>query len=239
VDSFTGSVIRQPTMDNFRSLLQESVYRRVALRSVGVASAVTVIDAAIALPMAFCMAKIASVRAQRLLVAAVLTPLWASYLVKIYAWRTMLSARGVADWALAPFGLSGPGYGLTATVIALAYLWLPFMILPVYAGFQRLPDSLLEASADLGASAWRTFRTVAMPIVFPALVAGSIFTFSLSLGDYIAVSIVGGRIQTIGTAVLQNITLDLPFAAALGTLSVAVMVLYLFAIRRFGGLDEL
>ncbi len=241
VDSFTGSVIRQPTMDNFRALLQESVYRRVALRSLGVAGAVTMIDAAIALPMAFCMAKLASARAQRWLVAAVLTPLWASYLVKIYAWRTMLSSHGVADWALAPFGLRGPGFGLAATVIALAYLWLPYMILPIYAGFQRLPDSLLEASSDLGASAGRTFRTVAMPIVFPALVAGSIFTFSLSLGDYITVKIVGGSTQLFANIIYDNIGVasNLPFAAAAALFPVIVIIIYLTLVRRTGALENL
>jgi len=241
VDSFTGAVIRQPTLDNLRSLIQESVYRRVALRSVGVASAVTVIDALIALPMSFCMAKVASPRAQRLLVAAVLTPLWASYLVKIYAWRTMLSADGVANWALGPLGLSGPGYGLAATTIALAYLWLPYMILPVYAGLQRLPDSLLEASADLGASAGRTFRTVVMPIIFPSLVAGSIFTFSLSLGDYITVKIVGGSTQMFANIIYDNIGVanNLPFAAAAAFFPVLVIIAYLALVRRTGALENL
>ncbi len=145
------------------------------------------IDAVLAFPMAFYMAKVASPRGQRLLVVAVLTPLWARYLVKAYAWRGMLSEGGVIDWLGARSG-SSPGYGLTATVIVLTYLWLPYMILPIYAGLERLPDSLLEASADLG-GAQLDARSAAWCCrwSFPAIVAGSIFTFSLSLGDYITV----------------------------------------------------
>ena len=170
-----------------------------------------------------------------MLVAAVLVPLWASYLVKAYAWRAMLQPEGVLD---SVFG-GTPGYGLVAVVLTLTYLWLPYMILPVYAGFERLPEAHLEASADLGASAGTTFRRIVLPSLAPAIVAGSIFTFSLSLGDYIAVQIVGGKLQVLGTAVLQNNTLDLPFAAALGTVSVFIMVAYLLAVRRTGALDNL
>jgi putative spermidine/putrescine transport system permease protein len=135
----------------------------------------------------------------------------------------------------------GPGYGLTATIIVLAYLWLPYMILPIYAGLDRLPDSLLEASADLGARSGRTFRSIVFPMVVPAVVAGSIFTFSLSLGDYITVQIVGGKTQLIGNLVYANIGAanNLPFSAALATIPVVVMVIYLLAVRRSGALEEL
>jgi putative spermidine/putrescine transport system permease protein len=238
---FTGDVVKQFTTQNFHDLLTDEVYRRIALRSVGVAALVTVVDAVIAFPMAFCMAKLASPRAQRWLVIAILTPLWASYLVKAYAWRVMLSTGGVVGWALDPLGLSGPGYGLAAVIITLAYLWLPYMILPIYAGLERLPNSLLDASADLGSGAFRTFRTVIWPVVFPAVVAGSIFTFSLSLGDYISVKIVGGKSQLIGNVVYDNIGVanNLPFAAAVATVPVAVMVIYLVAVRRTGALENL
>jgi putative spermidine/putrescine transport system permease protein len=238
-DVFTGAVVKDLTFDNFRELVTTGVYRTVTLRTIGVAAAVTVICAVLAFPMALFMAKVASPRARRVLVVLVVTPLWASYLVKAYAWRAMLSGEGVLNWLLEPFGLTGPGFGLAATVIVLTYLWLPFMVLPVFAGLERLPDSLLEASSDLGARAGRTVRSVVLPLAFPAIVAGSIFTFSLSLGDYIAVQIVGGKLQVLGTAVLQNITLDLPFAAALGTASVVIMVGYLLAVRRTGALDNL
>jgi putative spermidine/putrescine transport system permease protein len=174
------------------------------------------------------------------MVVAILTPLWASYLVKAYAWRVMLANGGVLDWLLGGDG-RGPGYGLTATVIVLSYLWLPYMILPVYAGFDRLPDSLLEASADLGARAGRTFRSVVLPTVVPAVIAGSIFTFSLSLGDYITVEIVGGKTQLLGNVVYRTIGAanNLPFAAAVATIPVLVMVIYLLAVRRSGALEEL
>jgi putative spermidine/putrescine transport system permease protein len=238
---FTGDVVKQFNTQNFHDLLTDEVYRRIALRSIGVAALVTVVDAVVAFPMAFCMAKLASPRTQRWLVIAILTPLWASYLVKAYAWRVMLSGDGLVHWAVAPLGMSGPGYGRTAVIITLAYLWLPYMILPIYAGLERLPNSLLDASADLGASAFRTFRTVIWPVAFPAVVAGSIFTFSLSLGDFISVKIVGGKSQLIGNVVYDNIGAanNLPFAAAVATVPVAVMVIYLVAVRRTGALENL
>jgi putative spermidine/putrescine transport system permease protein len=240
-DDFTGQVTRSWTTENFHRLLTTDLYRTVTLRSIGVAVAVTVICIVVATPMAFYMAKVASPRLQRWLVVAVLTPLWASYLVKAYAWRGMLSQDGVLNWVLSPVGLHGPGFGLIATVIVLAYLWLPFMILPIYAGLERLPDSLLEASGDLGAKGWRTVRSVVLPLAYPAVVAGSIFTFSLSLGDYIAVQIVGGKNQLLGNLIQTNVGAanNLPLAAAIATIPVVVMVLYLLAVRRTGALDNL
>jgi putative spermidine/putrescine transport system permease protein len=240
-DVFTGNVVKVFNLGNFQDLWHQSVYRTITLRSVGVAAAVTVVDGVIAFPVAFYMAKLASPRSQRWLVIAVLTPLWASYLVKAYAWRVMFSGTGVVNWLLDPFGVRGPGYGLPATVVTLAYLWLPYMILPVYAGLERLPDSLLDAAGDLGARTFRTFRTIIWPIVFPAVVAGSIFTFSLSLGDYISVKIVGGKSQLIGNVVYDNVGAanNLPFAAAVATVPVAIMVIYLIAVRRTGALENL
>jgi putative spermidine/putrescine transport system permease protein len=238
-DPFTSSVVRTFTWDNFRLIAGSEVYRAVALRTVGAAALVTVVDALIALPMAFYLAKVATPRTRRLLLVAVLMPLWASYLVKAYAWRLMLSQDGLVNWALGPFGLHGPGYGFASTCVVLAYLWLPYMILPIYTGLAQLPASLLDASADLGARPGRTVRSVVLPLVFPSIVAGSIFTFSLSLGDYIAVQVVGGPTQLIGNVVLANITLNLPLAAAFGTVPVAVILLYLFAVRRTGALRAL
>jgi len=240
-DTFTGDIVKSFTLDNFRDVVTSSTYRTVIVRTVLVALAVTVICAVLAFPMAFYMAKVASPRARRLLVVAVLTPLWASYLVKAYAWRSMLAGDGVVNWALAPFGLRGPGFGLPATVIVLSYLWLPFMVLPVYAGLERLPDSLLEASGDLGAKAGRTFRSVVLPLAFPAVVAGAIFTFSLSLGDYIAVQIVGGKSQLLGNLIQGNAGAanNLPLAAALAAVPIAIMVVFLLGVRRTGALDNL
>ncbi|MEV0318447.1 ABC transporter permease [Streptomyces sp. NPDC050658] len=238
-DPFTSDVVKSWTADNFKALLTTDVYRRVALRSVAVALGVTLLCVVIAFPVAFYTARVARPRWRPLLVVAILTPLWASYLVKAYAWRLMLAQGGPLDWALGPLGLSGPGYGLTATVVVLTYLWLPYMILPIHAGLERVPDSLLDASADLGARGWRTFRTVLLPLVLPSVAAGSVFTFSLSLGDYIAVQIVGGKTQLIGNLVYSNITLDLPMAAALGTVPVVIIVGYLLAVRRTGALSTL
>ena len=240
-DDFTGNVIRTFTTSNFDTLIHESVYRNIALRSLGVAAAVTVVDALIALPIAFYMAKVAGPRLRQVIVVLVHTPLGASYLGKAYAWRVMLGENGVVGWALHPFGLSGPGYGLFATVLTLAYLWLPYMILPIYAGLEKVPDSMLEASSDLGAPAGRTFRSIALPLLFPAVVAGSIFTFSLSLGDYIAVKIVGGASQLFANVIYDNVITgsNLPFAAAAATFPVLAMVLYLVAVRRTGALDNL
>jgi putative spermidine/putrescine transport system permease protein len=238
-NSFTSEVVRVWSADNFRSLVQEPLYREVALRSIGVALAVTALCAVIGFPVAFYTARVARERWRPLLVVAVLTPLWAGYLVKVYAWRLILSSGGPLDSVLAPLGLSGPGYGLPATVVVLTYLWLPYMILPVHAGLARLPDALLDASADLGAGAWRTFRSVVLPMVAPSVWAGSVFTFSLSLGDYITVQIVGGKTQLIGNLVYGNVSLNLPLAAALGTVPVVIVVLYLLAMRRTGALSNL
>ena len=240
VNDFTGQTVHQFTLANFKEIFTTEVYRTVTLRSIGVAAAVTVICMVLAVPMAFYMSKVAKRRYRHWLVIAILTPLWASYLVKVYAWRVMLANGGVLDWILGGNG-RGPGYGLTATVIVLSYLWLPYMILPVYAGFERLPNSLLEASADLGARGWRTFRSVVLPTIVPAVVAGSIFTFSLSLGDYITVEIVGGRYQLIGNVVYRTIGTggNVPLAAAVATIPVVIMVIYLLAVRRSGALEEL
>jgi len=236
VDAFGGNIERIWTLDNYRDLFTLDVYRTITVRTLLTAAAVTVIDAVLAFPIALYMAKVASPRLQRLLVIAVLTPLWASYLVKAYAWRGMFATGGPLD----SVGLS-PGYGVTATVLTLSYLWLPYMILPMYAGLERLPSSLLEASADLGAPTRTTMRRVVLPVLLPAAVAGSIFTFSLTLGDYIAVKIVGGANQMLGNVVYDSFLTgnNMPFAAAVATIPVAVMLLYLTAVRRTGALDSL
>jgi putative spermidine/putrescine transport system permease protein len=240
VDGFTGEVVREFSLANFRTIVTEEVYRNVTLRSLGVAASVTVICVVLAVPMAFYMAKVAAPRTRHWLVILILTPLWASYLVKAYAWRVLLANGGPVDWLLGGPG-NGPGYGLFATILVLSYLWLPYMILPVYAGLERLPDSLLEASGDLGARASRTFRAVVVPLIVPSIFAGSIFTFSLSLGDYITVQIVGGKTQLLGNSVYANIGAanNLPFAAAVATIPVLVMIVYLVAVRRSGALEEL
>jgi putative spermidine/putrescine transport system permease protein len=175
-----------------------------------------------------------------ILVVAVLMPLWASYLVKVYAWRTMLSSDGILNWALEPLGLRGPGYGVVATWLVFSYLWLPYMILPLYAGFERIPGSLIDASADLGAAPGATFGRVVFPLVLPAIVAGSIFTFSLTLGDYITPGLVSST-QFIGNVVYANVGVanNLPLAAAFATVPVVVMIVYLLMARRLGAFESL
>ena len=240
-DDFTGNIVRVWTLDNYKTIWDVSVYHTITFRTIGLAALVTVVDAVLAFPIAFYMAKIATPRGRRLMVISVLMPLWASYLVKAYAWRGMFSENGVIDWLGQPFGISSPGYGLTATAITLAYLWLPYMILPIFAGLERVPDSLFEASNDLGAGSLTTLRKVVLPMAFPAVIAGSIFTFSLSLGDYIAVQIVGGPTQLLGNVIYANVGAanNLPFAAALSTIPAVVMLVYLAVVRRTGALESL
>lgn len=242
LNDFTSAIQRTFTLANYQELFTTGVYTRIALRTIGIAVAVTLIDLALALPVAFFMAKVVRSSAVRAaLVVAVSMPLWANYLVKGYAWRIISDNNGVLDWMLKPVGLSGPGLGIAATTAALAYLWLPYMILPVYAGLERLPTSLLDASADLGAGAWRTFQRVVIPLLFPAIVAGSIFTFSLTLGDYIMVKIVGGATQMFANVVYDNIGVagNLPFAAAAAVFPIILVIGYLTAVRKTGALENL
>jgi putative spermidine/putrescine transport system permease protein len=237
VDPLSGAVIQGFSLENFESLVNEPVYREIVWRTVRTAALVTVTDAIIAFPIAFYMAKVASRRGKAILVVAVLMPLWSSYLVKILSWRTMLSEDGVINWALNPIGLHGPGYGLTAVWLVLSYLWLPYMILPIYAGLERIPNSLISASEDLGASPFTTFRRVIFPLAFPAVVAGSIFTFSLSLGDFITPRLVSNS-QFIGNTIASSITNDLPFAAALALIPIVVMIAYLSVARKLGAFEH-
>jgi putative spermidine/putrescine transport system permease protein len=237
VDTFTGSVVHAVTGDNFKAVFTDPLFRAVTIRTVAVALAVTLIDAVIAVPLALFMAKVASPRLQIVLMVAVTTPLWASYLVKAYAWRGLLAPDGPVDWLTVGHS---PSYGLTATVMTLAYLWFPYMVLPVFASLQKLPDSLLEAGADLGASSVTSLRRIALPLVFPGIAAGSIFTFSLSMGDYIAVTIVGGKTQLLGNLIYGQLVTanNQPLAAALSLIPIAAVLAYLFVLRATGTLED-
>lgn len=240
INSFTGNIVYQFTFANFIEMFTDVAYKNVVLRTLGIALAVTILCTLLAVPMAFYISKIAKPRSQKILVALILTPLWASYLVKIYAWRSMLEpGNGVIDWLLGPIGISSPGFGGPAIIIGLTYLWLPYMILPIYAGLERLPNNLLDASGDLGARNWYTFRRVILPLLFPSLVAGSMFTFSLSLGDYITATIIGGKLQMLGNVVYQNFSINLPFAATISTIPITIMAIYLWMVRRTGALASL
>ncbi|HET6997288.1 MAG TPA: ABC transporter permease [Solirubrobacterales bacterium] len=231
VDPLSGEVIQGFGLENFEALIDEPVYRDIVGRTVAVAALVTVTDAILAFPIAFYMAKVASRRGTAILVVAVLLPLWSSYLVKVLAWRTMLSNDGIINWALEPFGLHGPGYGIVAVWLVMSYLWLPYMVLPIYAGLERIPNSLISASEDLGAHPFTTFRRVILPLAFPAVVAGSIFTFALTLGDYITPRLVSND-QFIGNVIFNNITNNQPFAAALALIPIVVMIAYLLVARK-------
>jgi putative spermidine/putrescine transport system permease protein len=240
-DEFTGAVIPfNWSLDAFGSLWSEPVYRTIALRTIGMAALVTVTDAVLAFPIAYYMARIASPRRRGLLMIAVLMPLWAAYLVKVYAWRTILQGNGIIEWVVTPLGIPAPGLDEIANSwLVFSYLWLPYMILPIYAGLERIPSSLLEASADLGGRAGTTFRRVILPLVFPALVAGSIFTFSLTLGDYITPDLVSDA-KFIGNVIYDNSSLgNLPLAAAYSLLPIAIMTVYLIVARHLGAFDSL
>ena len=240
IDTFTSKIIRQFTLENFIDVFTDRAYFNVTIRTLFVAICVTIICAVIAIPMAFFIARIAREKSRPVLIALLITPLWASYLVKIYAWRTMFYPEsGFINWLISPLGGSSPGFGIFAVIIGLTYLWLPYMILPIYAGMEKLPSSLLDASSDLGAKSARTFFSVILPITWPAIIAGSIFTFSLSMGDYITVQILGGTFQMLGNVVYQNFSLNLPFAAAVALIPVIIMMIYLTSIRKSGALDNL
>jgi putative spermidine/putrescine transport system permease protein len=243
-DEFTGALVRDWNLDNFRRIFEDPTYRTIALRTIGLAAAVTVTDALLALPFAYFAARLAPRRLQAALFVIVLIPLWTSYLVRVYSWRLILAKDGILNWWLAKlgFGSLSVGYSNWAMWIVFTYIWLPFMILPVWLAFERLPDSYLEASADLGARGWTTFRRVMFPLVFPGLVAGSIFTFSLTLGDYITPTLVGGAgSDFIGNVVYRNVGIanNVPFAAAYATIPLAVMGIYLLAARRMGALEAM
>ena len=240
-DAFTGRV--EPfawTLYAFAEIFNTEVYRTVAGRTIEMAALVTVTDALLAFPIAYYMARIASPKVRGALVIAVLMPLWAAYLVKVYAWRTILQGNGFMEWALSPFGIEGPGLDEIANSwLVLSYLWLPYMILPIYAGLERIPTSLIEASSDLGGRPSDTFRRVILPLVFPALVAGSIFTFSLTLGDYITPDLVSDA-KFIGNVIYDNSSLgNLPLAAAYSLIPIVVMTIYLLLARRLGAFDSL
>jgi putative spermidine/putrescine transport system permease protein len=245
VDAFTGKLIHIWNVDNFRTIFSTSdpTYLRIAGRTIGIAAAVTVTAAVLAFPLAYFMARVARPRTRTLVFVMVLLPLWSSYLVRVYAWRLILGNDGALNWALGGVGLHlGIAYTNWAMWIVFTYVWLPFMVLPVYAALERIPDNYLEASADLGAHNRRTFRSVILPLALPGVVAGSIFTFSLTLGDYITPSLVGGAGSNfIGNVVYENVGVNanVPFAAAFATVPVLIMALYLIVARRLGAFEAL
>jgi putative spermidine/putrescine transport system permease protein len=242
-NSFTAEIEHTWTFANYRTIFSTAnPYLHIAGFTLKMAAGVTVTDAILAFPLAFFMARVASRRTRALLFVMVLLPLWSSYLVRIYAWQTILAHNGAVNWALNGLGLPDQNlaYTNTAMWIVYSYVWLPFMVLPVYAALERIPDSYLEASADLGARGWRTFRSVILPLALPGVVAGSIFTFALTLGDYITPLLVGGtNSQMIGNVVYDNFATNLPFAAAVAVIPMAIMGVYLLMARRLGAFEAL
>ena len=242
LDPLTSAVKQEFTLKNFQQLFTDPVYRTITLRTVAFAAVVTLFDAVIAFPIAYYMARIAGPRVRAILFMLVLLPLWSSYLVRVYAWRVILAKGGPLEWFFAQLGI--PGVVLypsdLAVLIVFTYIWLPYMILPIYAGLERIPGSFLEASGDLGARPTTTFRRVVFPLAFPAIVAGSIFTFSLTLGDYITPGLVSNT-QFIGNVIYesQGVAGNIPFAAAYATIPVMIMAVYLLIARRFGAFDAL
>lgn len=244
VNSFTSAIEHTWTLANYRLIFAGGQpYLHIAALTLEIAAAVTVTDAILAFPLAFFMARLAGKRTRAFLFVMVLLPLWSSYLVRVYAWQAILSHNGALNWALNGLGLpdQNVAYTNTAMWIVFSYLWLPFMVLPIYAALERIPDSYLEASADLGARGVRTFRAVILPLALPGVVAGSIFTFCLTLGDYITPLLVGGpSSQFIGNTVYRYIgEANVPFAAAFATIPLAIVGVYLLLARRLGAFEAL
>ena len=242
INPFTTSIVRTWNLGNFTTIFSSPAYRSVILRTVGMAAAVTVVDGIVAFPFAYFMARVASARTRTALFVAILLPLWASYLAKVYSWLLIFTHDGVLDWSLRRVGLSQVHliYTNWAVFTVFCYIWLPFMIIPVYAALERIPNSQIEASQDLGAHTWRTLRSVVLPLALPGVVAGSIFTFSLTLGDYITPLLVGGTSANfIGNIIYTNIGIanNVPFAAAMAMVPIAIMAVYLLCARALGAFE--
>ncbi len=242
INPFTTNIERVWSLGNFTQILGSSAYRAVIVRTVGMAAAVTIVDAIVAFPFAYYMARIASRRARTALFVAILLPLWASYLAKVYSWLLIFTHGGLLDWSLGHMGLGQVHliYTNWAVFTVFAYIWLPFMIIPIYAALERIPSSQLEASQDLGARTWMTTRRIIIPLALPGIVAGSIFTFSLTLGDYITPLLVGGTSANfMGNIIYTNIGVanNVPFAAAMGIVPIVIMAIYLLSARALGALE--
>jgi putative spermidine/putrescine transport system permease protein len=255
LDNFSGLVVRRLTLATYRDLLT-AAHADIVLRTVSMAAAVTVADAVLAFPLAYYLARYAGPRARAALTLAVLMPLWSSYLVRVYFWKLILAKEGVVSWAFAQAGLTpvlerllslpvigGPSLSVSSlgTFVAFVYVWLPYMVLPVAAALERVPRSCLQASADLGARPAQTFRHVTLPLAMPGLAAGAIFTFSLTLGDFVVPGALGNSSLFIGQAVLayQGTAGNVPLAAAFTVVPMALMAVYLLMARRLGAFEAL
>lgn len=255
LDGFTGQVVRRVTFATYAELLTPANLD-IILRTVGMAAAVTLACAVLAFPLAYYMAIFAGPRARALMYLSVMLPLWSSYLVRVYAWKLILAKEGILSWFLTQTGLDpllagllkipfigGPSLSISpiGMFIVFTYVWLPYMVLPIETALERVPFSLLEASGDMGASPRQTFRHVTLPLAFPGVIAGSIFTFSLTMGDFIVPTILGNSSFFIGQAVLshQGTSGNIPLAAAMTTVPMLIMAVYLLLARRTGAFEAL
>jgi putative spermidine/putrescine transport system permease protein len=242
LDVLTSEIVRGFSLTNFRTLWENDVYRTITLRTLGISVAVTVADIVLAFPLAYYAARLATRRIRNALLIAVVVPLWANYLVRVFAWRIILTRNGFLNWLAELTGLGSLQIGNSdwAVWLTFVYLWLPFTLLPIYAAIERVPASYLEASGDLGARGWTTFRRVVVPLILPGIAAGSIFSFSLTLGDYITPELVGNT-QFIGNVIYDNVGVanNLPLAAAFALVPMAIVALYLFGAKRVGAFEAL
>jgi putative spermidine/putrescine transport system permease protein len=255
IDAFSGIINYEFTLRTYGELFSPA-NMDIVLRTVSMAAAVTLASAMIAFPIAYYMARYAKGRVKALFYLAVMLPLWSSYLVRVYSWKLILAKEGILNWTLAKLNLLWVMDGLLAlpvvggtslsvsylgTFLVFLYIWMPYMILPIQAALERVPVSLIEASSDLGARPGQVFRTVILPLAFPGVVAGSIFTFSLTLGDYIIPGIIGSSRFFIGQAVYahQGIAGNIPLAAAFSVVPIVIMAMYLSAAKKLGAFDAL
>jgi len=242
LDVFTSKIVREFTLTNFETLWENDVYRAITVRTVGIAAAVTIADLILSFPLAYYAARLATPRMRNALLIAVVLPLWANYLVRVFAWKIILTPSGFLNWLVELTGLGSLQLGRSnwSVWIAFVYLWLPFTLLPIYGALERIPNSFLEASGDLGARGWTTFRSVVFPLILPGIVAGSIFAFSLTLGDYITPELVGNT-QFIGNVIYDNVGVagNIPFAAAYAMVPVVIMAIYLLLAKRAGAFEAL
>ncbi|MFM8956127.1 MAG: ABC transporter permease [Actinomycetota bacterium] len=239
VDPFTSLVSPGFNLENFQLVLGNSAYIATSVRTLLIALAVTLVCIVFAVPLGIFMAKIAKPWLRNALAVAISLPLWAGYLVKIIAMRLVFTEEGFFNWAMSPLGIRGPGFSVPIVILTLTYLWFPYMALPVYTAIRQIPPNLFDASSDMGAKGFTTVWRVVVPLIVPAIIAGSVFTFSLSLGDYLAARFTGGATQMIGSIIAANINLNPPVAAAYSMVPITFVVIYLMVARRTGSLERM
>lgn len=239
VDPFTSLVTPGFNLENFSLVLTNPSYIATSVRTLLIALTVTLVCIVFAVPLGIFMAKIARPWLRNSLAVAITLPLWAGYLVKIIAMRLVFTEEGFFNWAMSPIGIRGPGFSVPIVILTLTYLWFPYMALPVYTAIRQIPPNLFDASSDMGAKGFTTVWRVVLPLIVPAIIAGSVFTFSLSLGDYLAARFTGGSTQMIGSIIASNINLNPPVAAAYSMVPITFVVIYLMIARRTGSLERM